>query len=208
MGFANASSSFTRFRILDPVTDALIREVPDRLRKHAIVDIDDLPEMHAQGWVSFEDFLDTEWNEAPAQKGNYFVFSLRVDNRRIPAGVIRKHVAIALRQEKEELRARGKTFISRERKKEIKEQVLLKLRQRFLPVPGEFNVIWLLEKNEVWFASTQSGMIDLFMEEVLQTFDLRLDQLTPYSLAVGMLDEDALLRLDRLEATQFASLDA
>ena len=127
MGFANASSSFTRFRILDPVTDALIREVPDRLRKHAIVDIDDLPEMHAQGWVSFEDFLDTEWNEAPAQKGNYFVFSLRVDNRRIPAGVIRKHVAIALRQEKEELRARGKTFISRERKKEIKEQVLLKL---------------------------------------------------------------------------------
>ena len=208
MGFANASVSFTRFRILDPVTDELIREVPDRLRKHAFVDIDDLPEMHAQGWVSFEDFLDTEWHEAPAQKGNYFVFSLRVDNRRIPAGVIRKHVAIALRQEKEELRAHNKTFISRERKKEIREQVLLRLRQRFLPVPGEFNVIWLLEKNEVWFASTQSGMIDLFMEEFLQTFDLRLDQLTPYTLAVTMLDEDALLRLDRLEATQFASRDA
>ncbi len=131
-----------------------------------------------------------------------------MDKRKIPAGVIRKHVALALRQEKEELRARNKTFISRERKKEIKEQVLLRLRQRFLPVPGEFNVIWLLEKNEVWFASTQSGMIDLFTEEFLQTFDLRLDQLTPYMLAVTMLDEDALLRLDRLETTQFASADA
>ncbi|MDE5878850.1 MAG: recombination-associated protein RdgC [Desulfovibrio sp.] len=208
MGFANSSASFTRFRILDPVTDELIREVPDRLRKHAFVDIDDLPELQSRGWVSFEDFLDTEWHEAPPQKGNYLVFSLRVDKRKIPAGVVRKHVAIALRQEKEELRARNKTFISRERKKEIREQVILRLRQRFLPVPGEFNVIWLLEKNEVWFASTQSGMIDLFMEAFLETFDLRLDQLTPYTLAVSMLDEDALLRLDRLEATQFASQDA
>lgn len=208
MGFASSSASFTRFRILDPVTDELIRQVPGRLRKHAFVDIDELPEMQSQGWVSFEDFLDAEWNEAPPQKGDYLVFSLRVDKRKIPAGVIRKQVALALRQEKEELRARNKTFISRERKKEIKEQVLLRLRQRFLPVPGEFNVIWLLEKNEVWFASTQSGMIDLFMEEFLQTFDLRLDQLTPYTLAVTMLDEDALLRLDRLETTQFASRDA
>ena len=208
MGFANSSTSFTRFRILDTVTDALIREVPERLRKHAFVDIDDLPEMHAQGWVSFEDFLDAEWTAAPPQKGNYLVFSLRVDNRRIPAGVIRKHVALTLQREKEEMRAKNKTFISRERKKELKEQVLLRLRQRFLPVPGEFNVIWSLEKNEVWLASTQSGMIDLFMEEFLQTFDLRLEQLTPYALAVSMLDEDALLRLDRLEATQFASADA
>lgn len=205
MGFANASASFTRFRILDPVTDELIREVPERLRKHAFVDIDDLPEMHAQGWVSFEDFLDSEWTDAPPAKGNYFVFSLRVDNRKIPAGVIRKYVALALRQEKKEMRARNKTFISRERKKEIKEQVLLKLRQRFLPVPGEFNVIWSLEKNEIWFASTRSGMIDLFMEEFLQTFDLHLDQLTPYTLAVSVLDEDALLRLDQLETTQFSS---
>ncbi|MDE7240554.1 MAG: hypothetical protein K2N62_01505, partial [Desulfovibrio sp.] len=90
MGFTNSSASFTRFRILDPVTDELLREVPDRLRKHAFVDIDELPELQSAGWVSFEDFLDAEWNEAPPQKGNYLVFSLRVDKRKIPAGVIRK----------------------------------------------------------------------------------------------------------------------
>lgn len=208
MGFANASVSFTRLRILDPVTNELLREVPERLRRHAFVDIDDLPEMQAQGWVCFEDFLDTEWAEASPQKGGYFVFSLRVDKRKIPAGVIRKQVALALQQEKEVLRAHNKTFISRERKKEIKEQVLLRLQQRFLPVPGEFNVIWLLEKNEVWFASTQNGMIDLFMEIFLQTFDLRLEQLTPYLLAMNLLDEAMLLHLDRLEATQFSSADA
>ena len=79
-------------------------------------------------------------------------------------------------------------------------------RQRFLPVPGEFNVLWATDKNEVWFASTQNKMIDLFMEEFLKTFELHLEQLTPYNLAAAMLDEESLIRLDQLEATQFALL--
>ena len=162
--------------------------------------------MQAQGWVCFEDMLDSEWAVAPPQKGAYIVFSLRLDMRRIPAGVVKKHLALALRQEKERMREQNKTFISRERKKELKEQVMLRLRQRFLPVPGEFNVLWATDKNEVWFASTQNKMIDLFMEEFLKTFELHLEQLTPYTLAASMLDEESLIRLDQLEATQFAPL--
>lgn len=208
MGFANTTCSFTRFRIVDPVTDALVAEIPDRLRKFAFTDIDDLPEMRSLGWVSFEDMLDADWREAPPQKGAYVLFSLRLDTRRIPAGVVKKHLALALRREKEEMRAKNKNFISRERRKELKEQVLLRLRQRFLPVPGEFNVLWSLEKNEVWFASTQSAMVDSFMEEFLKTFELHLEPLTPYNLAVTMLDEEAQLRLDRLESTQFAPAGA
>ena len=100
----------------------------------------------------------------------------------------------------------GKNYIARERKKELKEQVLLRLRSRFLPVPGEFNVLWATDKNEVWFASTQNKMIDLFLEEFLKTFELHLEQLTPYNLAVSMLDEESLIHLDKLEPTQFAPL--
>ena len=95
---------------------------------------------------------------------------------------------------------------SKTTKKELKEQVLLRLRSRFLPVPGEFNVLWASDKNEVWFASTQNKMIDLFMEEFLKSFELHLEQLTPYNLAVSMLDEESLIRLDKLEPTQFAPL--
>ena len=83
---------------------------------------------------------------------------------------------------------------------------LLRLRQRFLPIPAEFNVIWATDRNEVWFASTQGKMIDLFMEAFLNSFELHLEQLTPYSLAETMLDEAAMSRLDRIEATQFAAL--
>ena len=204
MGFCNASCSFTRFRIIDPIPSELWTQIPDKLRQFAFRDIDDLPEMQAYGWVCFEDMLDSEWRTAPPQKGAYFLFSLRLDTRRIPAGVVKKHLALALRDEKERMQAQGKQFISRERKKELKEQVLLRLRQRFLPVPAEFNVIWNTVKNEVWFASTQNRMIDLFMEYFLQSFDVHLEQMTPYSLAESLLDEEAMSRLDRIEPTEFA----
>ena len=206
MGFANSACSFTRFRILDPIPNDLWAQIPDKLKQFAFRDIDDIPEMQAQGWVCYEDMLDTEWATAPPQKGAYIVFSLRLDIRRIPAGVVKKHLAVALRDEKNRMHEQGKTFVSRERKKELKEQVMLRLRMRFLPIPSEFNVLWSIDRNEVWFASTQGKMIDLFIEEFFKTFDLKLEQLTPYNLADSMLDEDGLARLDQLEATQFAPL--
>lgn len=206
MGFCNASCSFTRFRIIDPIPSELWTQIPDKLRQFSFRDIDDLPEMQAHGWVCFEDMLDSEWRTAPPHKGAYLLFSLRLDTRRIPAAVIKKHLTLALKAEKEKMQEQGKKFISRERKKELKEQVLLRLRQRFLPIPAEFNVIWATDRNEVWFASTQGKMIDLFMEAFLNSFELHLEQLTPYSLAETLLDEAAMSRLDRIEATQFAAL--
>lgn len=202
----SSSISFTRFRIIDPIPSELLTQIPDKLRQFAFRDIDDLPEMQAYGWVCFEDMLDTEWRTAPPQKGNYVTFSLRLDTRRIPLAIIKKQLSLALKAEKEKMEAQGKKFISRERKKDLKEQVLLRLRQRFLPTPAEFNVVWEPDRNEVWFASTQGKMIDLFMEAFLNSFELHLEQITPYSLAETMLDEAAMSRLDRIEATQFAAL--
>lgn len=200
MSFASGSSSFARFRIVDPVSAALSQEIPQRLLQFAFRDIEDLPEMQAHGWVCFDDMLDSAWEAAPPFKGEFAAFSLRLDTRRIPAAVIKKHLALAVRAEK----AEGKKFVSRERKKELREQVLLSLRERFLPVPGEFNVLWNLQSNEVWFASVQTKMLDLFQEYFLNTFDLHLDQLTPYNLASFLLDENQLSQLDSIKATSFA----
>ncbi|MBR5050514.1 MAG: recombination-associated protein RdgC, partial [Desulfovibrio sp.] len=177
MGFLNSSCSFTRFAIVDPVPADLWASVPDLLKKGAILDIDDLPELQADGWVCFDDYLDTEWVTAPPQKGDYLAFSLRLDIRRIPAGVVRKHLDKAIKQEKEDNARSGKKFISRERKKELKEQVVLKLRNRFLPVPGEFNVLWNTSSNEIWFASTQTKVKELFTTKFLNTFNLHLREL-------------------------------
>ena len=199
----SASISFTRFRVIDPIPSELLTQIPEKLRQFAFRDIDDLPEMQAYGWVCFEDMLDTEWRTAPPQKGNYFTFSLRLDTRRIPPAIIKKQLSLALKAEKEKMQGQGKKFISRERKKDLKEQVLLRLRQRFLPVPAEFHVVWEPDRNEVWFASTQGKMIDLFMELFITSFGLHLEQIEPYSLAEGLLDDVEMGKLDRCEATQF-----
>ena len=203
MSFLSSSCSFTRFQVKDPVASEFWPTVPDKLKQFAFHDIDDIPEERSYGWVSFDDLLDTEWSEAQPYKGSYLVFSLRLDTRRIPAGVIKKHLALALKQERQRIAELNKKFIARERIKEIKEQVILKLRQRFLPVPAEFNVIWAPDKNEIWFASTQGKMIDLFMDYFQQSFELNLEQITPVTLAEKFLDEEGMRTLETLEATQF-----
>lgn len=208
MGFANSSCSFTRFRIIDPVSPALLNEIPQRLIQFSFRDIEELPEMQGHGWVCYEDMLDSQWDAAPPFKGEFAIFSLRLDTRRIPAGVIKKHLALAIKDEKQKLANEGKKFVSRERKKELREEVLLKLRKHFLPVPAEFNVLWDLQSGEVWFASIQAKMIDLFQEYFLQTFDLHLEQLTPYNLALNLLGEDRASQLDSIKATRFVGDNA
>lgn len=207
MGFENATCSLTRFRIVDDVPASLWTEVTDRLRQHAFLDIDGMAEMQSIGWCCFDDMRDVDWHTAPPQKGEYIVFSLRKDTRRIPPAVIKKHMDDALDAERATLRAQGKTFISRERRKELKAQVLLRLRERFLPTPAFFNVLWLPERNEVWLASTNPGIVDIFMTLYQHTFDLNLEQITPHTLAIDMLGGAREEEVTAVEETDFAVVD-
>lgn len=204
MAFLNASCSFTRFRITDPIPADLWAQIPDKLRQFAFRDIDDTSDERAWGWVCFDDMLDTHWRTAPPEKGAYYTFSLRQDTRRIPAAVLKKHTAIALREEEARIKEQGKKFVGRERKKELKDQTKLRLLSRFLPIPAEFNVIWSMDSGIIYFASTQSKMCELFMDYFTLTFDLHVEPFTPYSLAATLLDEEGMKRLDALEPTQFA----
>ena len=209
MGFLASTCSFTRFRVIDPVPDGLWAEIPQLLKKGAILDIDETSDTQADGWVSFDDYLDTTWQAGPPQKGAYLAFSLRLDIRRVPAGVLRKHLVLALKREKAENEKNGKKFISRERRKELKELVQISLSRRFLPVPGEFNVIWNTANNEIWFASTQEKMIELFAQRFLDTFKLHIEQLTPSALALSMLgkeSEEAIHDADEVDESLEGSL--
>lgn len=204
MSFIKASTSFTRFRITEAVPQQLWSEIADRLKQYAFRDIDETSDERSLGWTSFEDMLDTQWHDSPPQKGAYIAFSLRLDTRRVPPAVLKKHTAIALKAEEARNREQGKKYVSRERKKELRENVELKLRTRFLPIPAEFNVVWNTQDNTVFFASTQPKMIEALQEHFSKTFNLDLDQLTPYGLAAKILGEEGLSKLDHLEPSQFA----
>jgi hypothetical protein len=202
MSFTKSSASFTRYRISDPVPSFLWGEVPDRLRRFAFKDIDDLPEERSFGWTAFDDMLDTLWQTHPVEKGIYLAFALRLDTRRVPPAVAKKHLALALRKEEAAMRDLGKKFVSRERRKELKEQVLLRLRRHFLPIPAQFELVWNTASSFLYFTSVQQKMRDLFEEIFVRTFDLHIAPLTPYELAAALLPDPA--PLDILEPTRFA----
>ena len=49
-------------------------------------------------------------------------------------------------------------------------------------------------------------MIDLFMDIFLNSFELHLEQLTPYSLAESLLEADLMDQLDSIEASEFTTI--
>lgn len=204
MGFLAGAAAVTRYRITEPVPDTLWAEAADRLKKHAFREIDDTADERSFGWVSFEDMLDAAWREAPPQKGAYLAFALRLDTRRVPPAVYKKHFLLALRDEERKAREAGRKFVSRERKKELREQVKLRLMARTLPIPAVFEAVWNTSAGVVWLGSTTPKLRSLFEDHFTLTFNLHLEPLTPTRLALDVLGEARARELDNLEPAVFA----
>ncbi len=203
MSFLNSSTTFSRFTVLEPVNQELIQQIPELLKKYAITDIDDTAEERAYGWTCFDDMLDTKWERNVIDKAHYICFSLRLDTRRIPPAVLKKHYRIALMKEELKLQELGRKFVPKERRAELKDLVKKTLLTRFLPIPAEFQVVWDIQASKLYFASSQQKMIDLFEEHFVLTFNLRIEKLSPYSLAMQILGEDVSAQLDSLQASTF-----
>ncbi|MDL2285161.1 hypothetical protein LJB93_00275 [Desulfovibrio sp. OttesenSCG-928-F07] len=204
MSFLNNTTSFTRFRVIDDVPSTLWPEIPDILKKYAFKSIDELPEDRGWGWACFEDMLDTEWLEFPPQKGGeYYTFSLRLETRRVPPAVFKKYYGLRMKEELAKAKEMGKTYVAKDRKREVKDQVMMNLKKRFLPIPAEFQVVWNTSTRTVFVASTSAKVLELFEELFVLSFNLHLEQLTPYGLAASLFSETELEKLEMLEATSF-----
>lgn len=205
MGFMSASVGFTRYRIVEnEIPQSLWGEVEDRLKRNAFKDIDASAEERSFGWVSFDNMLDPDFMLCPPEKGMFLAFTLRLDTRRIPPAIMKKHVTMAMNEAMQAMREQGKKFLSKEQKAEIKDQVELRLRARTLPIPACFDVLWDTESQTVYIASTQSKLTELFEELFTHTFGLNLEPVTPYFQALRALGEDRKKELDDFEPTIFA----
>lgn len=203
MSILSASLGMTRYRIIEDVPNELLQEIPEKLKQFCMVDIDGTADERSFGWTNIDDMLDMNWAQSPPEKGEYFTFKLRLDTRRIPPAVLKKHNTIALNKELEHNKEQGKNFVSRDRKREIKEQVTLKLRARSLPIPAVFDVIWNPTANRVYLDTTNAKVRSLFEDHFALTFDLHLEPLTPFFMAMEELGEEAAPRLEGLDPTIF-----
>ncbi|WP_285906341.1 recombination-associated protein RdgC [Pseudodesulfovibrio pelocollis] len=204
MSILSASLGLTRYRVMEDVPSDLLRQVPEKLRQFSFVDIDATAEERSFGWTSIDDMLDLNWTQSPPEKADYFAFALRLDTRRIPPAVLKKHTTIALNKELAQNKEQGKNFVSRDRKREIKEQVTLRLRARTFPIPAVFDAIWNPTANRILLATTNAKVRALFEDYFTLTFDLHLEPLTPFFMAMDILGEEAAPKLEHLEPTIFA----
>ncbi|GAB1410968.1 recombination-associated protein RdgC [Desulfovibrionales bacterium] len=200
----SASVGMTRYRIVEQdVPVELWSEITDRLKRNAFRDIDDSAEERSFGWVSFGNMLDADFALCPPEKGAYLAFTLRLDTRRVPPAVIKKHVQIAMNAAVQAMRDQGKRFLTKEQKEEIRDQVMLRLRARTLPIPACFDVMWETTHNTVAIASTQSKLLDLFEELFTHTFGLHLEPMTPYFLALRHMGQEHRAKLENFTPTIF-----
>ncbi|MDQ7834016.1 MAG: hypothetical protein RDU24_01410 [Humidesulfovibrio sp.] len=203
MAILSSSLGLTRYRVVEAIPDSLWAEAYKRLKDNAFRDIDATTDERSFGWCNIDNMLDMEWAESPPEKGHYLCFALRLDTRRIPPAVFKKHCMIALAQELEQAKAEGKAFISKDRRREIREQVMLRLRARSLPVPAVFDAVWSMRTGRVLFCSTNAKAKALFEDHFNLTFGLNLEPLTPFFLAMDILGEAATQRLETLEPSSF-----
>lgn len=204
MSILSASMGISRYRVMEPVNNEVLGEIPQRLKEFSFRDIDDTTDERSFGWTNIDDFLDVSWTKSPPEKGQYLTFSLRLETRRVSPAVFKKHFQIALNKEMAQNKEAGKEFISRARKQEIREQVMLKLRARALPIPTTFDVAWDTNSGRVILDTTNTKAKALFEDHFQASFDLHLEPLTPFYLALNMLGEEAASTLENLEPTQFA----
>lgn len=136
-------------------------------RRSAFEDIDGLPSVEkSAGAVVFEDYRKTNFGPGNVEFGEYVVFSIRIDERKVPGAALKKQTEDAIDYELEKAKAEGRNFLSKDRKKEIKDQIKLKLLTSTVPTPKVADVWWNTKTNQLFLTDKSKAFVtaleDLF----------------------------------------------
>ena len=199
--FLSSSINITRFTVDEAATpSSFFEELRLKLIQFAFQNIDNTSDVFSCGWTNFDDMLDTDFDAITYGKGGYICLGVRMDTRRLPAAVTNKEFEIALREER-----KSHKFISRERKKEIKEQVSLRLMVRMPPVPEFFQVVWNTSEGVLYFNSTSTAKVDAFVALVKRSLGIDLHEITRSSMAIAQKEDVDVV--NAVAETPFASYD-
>lgn len=188
MGFLSASSTIVRLHAKPPADlnrDAIARAVEERaFREH---DEDGMPKQEAFGWVAIHDPMVTDFDATDLFFQQYLVVGFRFDRRAVPP-----KLAWMERRRQEDLRKEEQDLerLSRDTKREIKQDVESNLMSRALPSPKLFECAWNLETETVYFTGKLKAARERFATLFRETFGATPIPMIPYLAAerVGLPD--------------------
>jgi recombination associated protein RdgC len=200
MGLLSSNVSITRYQVLGQLTEPLMDTLTRLLTQNAIVEIDEEDTDQSLGWTSFEDPYTPDFTGSTFMMGSQFIFSFRMDKKSIPSKVVTKRY----RQENtKRLKESGKEFLSRNEKKQIKEDVIRELSLRIPATPNVYDVLWNYEKSSLWFFSTQKSANEAFEIFFTKSFKLNLVRHFPYTAALESLTDSEKDLLNKLTPSRF-----
>jgi len=206
MGVYANTVSITQFTISGdlPAKDQF-QWFSEKLSQKGFQSIEDSAEETAEGWT-LVDRPDDAAFEAPGDfwRDNYLVFSLRRDQRKIPAAVLKSHAGreeSAFLAQHPNLRRTPKN-----KRQEIKELVQVRLLTKCLPVPSSVDVVWDQKSGTLTLFSLGAKVIERFEDFFRKTFEgFSLVMVHPYARAAKLVDGQV---LENLEKANQANSDA
>ncbi|MFA7060119.1 MAG: recombination-associated protein RdgC [Pedobacter sp.] len=177
----------------------------EKLASRGFQSIENSVEEASEGWTQV-DRSDDAGFEAPSDfwRDNYLVFSLRRDQRKIPAAVLKSHTDReegAFLAQHPNLRRTPKN-----KRTEIKELIQLRLMAKCLPVPSTVDIVWDQKSGVLTLFSLGSKVVERFEEIFRKTFEgLSLVAIHPFARARMLLDGSL---LESLEKANQANSDA
>jgi len=156
------------------------------------------------GWVNIMDMFDSSFGNMDFLKEPCMALSWRVDARKVPTKALQRYC----REAEEKIKAAEELeYLPKPRRREIRDMVRLRLLKRAIPASQTYDVIWNLKTGVLIFGATSPKLADEFTEFFLKCFNLRLNSIFPYTLAMRVFEKEGLdtSLLDDATPTVFVS---
>lgn len=190
MGLIFGSANFTRYRVESALPEDFLEGLPERIPRFAFQNIDEASDQErSAGWVNILDMFDHRLEAMEYLKEPCIALSWRVDVRKVPLKALKRYCREAEEKIKE---SEGLEFLSKKRRREIKESVQATLLKRVLPQSQTYDMIWNLHTSTVLFGSVSNNRCDEFAEFFMQCFGLHLKPVFPYSAALEVVETEGM----------------
>lgn len=179
MGLISSTHAISRYHVEGEIEGEILEEIRNGLIKNAIPKSDSEYDEITAGWTPVESPYNPDFETFSFQFGTYFLFSMRIDKKSIPAKLVQKHMAIEIEKKKQ---ATGRDFVSKNEKTEIKEMVIDVLMSRIPAVPNIYDVLWDYEQKNLYLFTTQKAANEFFETIFFKSFKVKPIRLFPYTL--------------------------
>lgn len=197
MPITTRKSTYTMFVLGGQAKEMDTAAFEDSLKMKQFIPIDATPDIKSFGWTNTNDINDFTFSTDSVARGEFYFFNMRLDKRTIPGATLRNETNKAI---KEELARTGKDYLSRDRKREIKEQTELRLRTRTVPTPKTVQCVYDPGAEILYAGTTSKTEIEIIEDLLGETFDEHPQLLFPCDRAENYLGGDTTAKLNEIQS--------